>query len=76
MTSYYKISAYNTQAIIVWGDAADAERYVDWLNRDREINAYSATEIPESEWADYEGRDDVMSMCEPYWDDFMADADA
>ncbi|HMM63454.1 MAG TPA: hypothetical protein PKD01_04945 [Mesorhizobium sp.] len=73
MTSFFKIAAYNTQALYFWGSEADAERYVDWLNRNRDINTYSATAIPEAEWGDYEGRDDVLSGEEPGWDDFMSD---
>ena len=72
MTSFYKITAYNTQALYFWGSEADASRYVDWLNRDRDINVYSARSIPEAEWAEYEGRNDVLSGEEYGWDDFMA----
>ena len=75
MPSFYEITAYNTQALYFWGTEANAERYVDWLNRDREINVYSARAIPEADWAEYESRDDVLNGEEAYWDDFM-DADA
>lgn len=75
MTSFFKIAAYNTQALYFWGTEANADRYVEWLNRDREINTYSMQEIPEAEWAEYEGRDDVLNSEEAYWDDFM-DAEA
>ena len=69
---FYAISAYNTQTRYVWAaSAADVGRYVDHLNADREINLYAAKPIPESEWASYEGRSDVLSMDEPGWDDFM-----
>ena len=71
MTSFFKIAAYNTQALYFWGTEEDAERYVDWLNRDREINTYSAQAIPEADWAKYEERDDVLNGTEAYWDDFM-----
>lgn len=71
MNSFFAISAYNTQALYFWGTEADADRYVDWLNRDREINVYSRTAIPQEQWADYENRNDVLSGEEPYWDDFM-----
>lgn len=73
MNSFFQIAAYNTQALYFWGTDADCVRYVDWLNRDRDINVYSHRAIPESEWADYEGRDDVLSGEEPGWDDFMAE---
>ncbi|ETD02882.1 hypothetical protein U717_04120 [Rhodobacter capsulatus R121] len=72
MTSFYKITAYNSQALYFWGTDADVDRYVDWLNRDREINVYAAEAIPEAEWAQYEGRDDVLSGEECGWDDFMS----
>lgn len=73
MTSFFKIVAYNTQALFFWGTEADAERYVDWLNRDRDINVYSVSAIPATEWAEYECRDDVLSGEEPGWDDFMSE---
>lgn len=73
MTSFFKITAYNTQVLYFWGAEGDADRYVDWLNRDREINVYSAQAIPEGQWGDFEGRDDVLSGEEPCWDDFMSD---
>ena len=75
MTSFFKIDAYNTQALYGWGSEENADRYTDWLNRNREINVYSAQAIPEGEWAEYEGRDDVLNGEEAYWDDFM-EADA
>lgn len=72
---FYKITAYNTQACYVWASSpADVERYVDYLNRNKDINLLAAYPIDESEWDEYEGRDDVMSMDEPGWDDFMEDA--
>jgi len=74
MTSYYKISAYNAQALYFWGRDKDADRYVDWLNSNRENNAYSARAIPASDWAQYEGRDDVLSSEDTFWDDFMTEA--
>ena len=66
MTSFFKIAAYNTQALYFWGTEENAERYVDC-----EINTYSAQAIPEAEWSDYEDRDDVLNGTEAYWDDFM-----
>jgi len=71
MKSFFEIAAYNTQALYFWGTEADAARYAGWLNRDREINTYSLREIPEAEWAEYEGRDDVLSGEDACWDDFM-----
>lgn len=72
--SFFKITAYNTQALYFWGAEVDANRYVDWLNRDREINVYSAHPIPETDWPEYQGRDDVLIGTEPAWDAFMGDA--
>ena len=72
MTSFYKITAYNTQALYFWGSEGNADRYTDWLNRNREINAYSAQAIPEGEWAEYENRDDVLNGEDVCWDDFTA----
>lgn len=75
MNSFFKIAAYNEAALYFWGTEANAARYVEWLNRDREVNTYSMDAIPEAEWAEYEGRDDVLNGEEAYWDDFM-DEDA
>lgn len=72
MTSYYKITAHNAQALFFWGTEADADRYVDWLNRNLAINVYAASAIPEDQWPEYEGRDDILSGEEYGWDDFMA----
>jgi hypothetical protein len=74
MTSFFAITAYNTTSLYFWGTDTDAERYVDWLNRDRENNVYSASAIPEDQWSDYEDRDDVLSGEEPHWDDFMTES--
>lgn len=74
MTSFFKITAHNAQEIIFWGADADCARYVDHLNRNRNINVYSMEAIPEAEWSEYEGRDDVLSGEEYGWDNFMAEA--
>lgn len=71
MAAYFEITAYNTQSLYFWGTKDDAGRYVEWLNRNRDINVYHAAAIPEDQWAAYEGRDDILSGDEPYWDDFM-----
>jgi len=76
MTKFFKISAYNTNPVFFWGTSENADRYVHYLNRDRENNVFSATTIPAAEWAEYENRDDVLSGEEPYWDDFMNDDQA
>ena len=49
MLQLFKFSAYNTQAMYGWGDAAEADAYCDHLNRDREINVYSYTEITDED---------------------------
>lgn len=69
---FYEIRAYNAQTLIAWAsDANDVERYVDWLNRSRDIDLYAAREVAEADWPRYERRNDVLSMDEPEWDDFM-----
>lgn len=73
MTSFFKIAAYNAQALYFWGTDADCDRYVDWLNRNREINVYSAAAIPADQWAEMETREDVLSGEEYGWDDFMVE---
>ena len=75
MTSFYKIEAFNTAALYFWGTEEDVDRYVDHLNRNREINVYGYRAIPEDQWEEYEGRDDVMNGEEAGWDDFIVDAE-
>lgn len=75
MLSFFEITAYNTEALYVWGRESRLLRYVEWLNRDRKTNHYTFEAIPESRWSDVECRDDVMSMEEPHWDDFMEEGD-
>lgn len=72
---FYKITAHNTDALYAWSfNAADIQRYVDWLNRDREINVYSAQAVINAdEIAQLETQGDVLNMDEPSWDDFMED---
>lgn len=65
---FYQARAYNQTGITFWAsNPADAVRYIDWLNRDREINVYAAYELGET------GHEDAceMSCDEPHWDDFM-----
>ncbi len=45
----YKFSAYNTQAVYGWGDDREADAYCDYLNKSREINVYSWTEIADED---------------------------
>lgn len=74
---FYKITACNTTSLFAWAsNPADVARWVDWLNRDREVNLHAAHEVPDAEWPEIEKRDDVMSMDEPGWDDFMPDESA
>jgi hypothetical protein len=49
MTTPFKFSAYNSQAIFGWGDEKEAEAYAEHLNRDREINTYSYQEVTDAE---------------------------
>ncbi len=65
---FYKATAYNTQSIVFWAsENSDVDRYIDWLNRDRDVNVYSAEELGEEGFED----DCAFSMDEPDWDDFM-----
>ena len=73
---FYNVTAYNSNALHVWAsNPTDVERYVDWLNRKREINLYAASVAPRDQWAVLETNTEVMSCDEPCWDDFM-DEDA
>lgn len=65
---FYAARAYNSNEIIFWATAsADVEKYVNFLNRDREINVYAAHELGATGYEDV----CVMSCDEPHWDDFM-----
>ncbi len=73
---FYNITAYNSNNLYVWAShSSDVDRYVDWLNRKREINLYAASVAPQDQWAALENNSEVMSCDEAYWDDFM-DEDA
>ena len=58
---WYAISAYNSQATYGYGTAAEADRYVDIRNEDRDINVYSARPLTAAEIADLDldGNPDV-----------------
>lgn len=72
---FYCAIAYNSESLYAWSsNPGNVDRWVEWLNRNRDINVYAAYEVPEDEWDDLEGRDDVLSMDESYWDEFMIDA--
>jgi hypothetical protein len=49
MLKCYQFTAYNSQAVHGWGDEAEAARYADHLNRNREINVYSWREVTDAE---------------------------
>lgn len=49
MLTLYKFTAYNTQAMYGWGDDQEADAYCEHLNRNREINVYSWTEITDED---------------------------
>lgn len=67
---FYQAAAHNAQPLTFWAtNPADADRYIDWLNRKRDINVYAAHELGEA------GHEDecAFSCDEPYWDDFMVE---
>ena len=49
MNKLFKFSAYNSQMQYGWGDETEADTYADHLNRNREINVYSFTEVTDSD---------------------------
>lgn len=68
-----KVSESN--ALFVWSsDESKIEKYIDWLNRNRDINHYYAKEIAETEWAALEERSDLQNFDEVDWDEFMENA--
>ena len=44
MESIYEFSAYNTELIHGFGTESEADQYLKWLNRDREINLFEMSE--------------------------------
>lgn len=75
---YYSITAHNAQSMIAWAsNENDVDRYVDWLNRDREINVYYHAPAKADEITHIEGcgLDGLISMDENNWDDFMGTDD-
>lgn len=40
METTYEFTAYNTEVIYGYGSEIEARLYLDWLNRDREMNQY------------------------------------
>lgn len=41
----WQFSAYNTESIYGYGSRIDADEYLQWLNRDREIDLYEMCEF-------------------------------
>ena len=75
MLTLYKFHAYNTQAMYGWGDDAEAEAYCEFLNRDREINVYSYSEITdEAEIAKHDGNGEGVNLADAIQE--IADNDA
>lgn len=44
METTYEFTAYNTEKIYGYGTENEASLYLDWLNRDKEINLYEMSE--------------------------------
>jgi hypothetical protein len=44
MEGIFEFSAYNSESIYGFGTQAEASLYLDWLNKDREINLYEMAE--------------------------------
>lgn len=65
MLTLYKFAAYNTQAMYGWGDEKEADAYCDFLNRDREINVYSFSEITdEAEIAKHDSNGEGVNLAD------------
>lgn len=65
---FYRISAYNENAIIIWSSSTtNVLKYIEFLNRNREINHYQYEELGQE---GYEDKCD-LSCDEPHWDDFI-----
>lgn len=46
---WFAFTAYNSQALYGYGTAAEADRYCDLINADREINVYGYDELDDAE---------------------------
>lgn len=51
MEKWFIFRAFNTESVHGYGSLQDADRYVDHLNSDREINMYGAYEATADEIA-------------------------
>jgi hypothetical protein len=49
MESMYKLTAYNAEAIYVFGTESEARDYLESLNADREVNHYEYESLSDSE---------------------------
>ena len=49
MGNWHKFTAYNSQAQYGYGTEKEAEKYADFLNRNREINVYGFAVVNEAE---------------------------
>lgn len=67
----YEITARHAKTMYFKGTEDDCDRYVEWLNEDRNTDFYSYDELPQDQWDDFEDHDDLISSEEPGWDDFM-----
>jgi len=48
-SSWWRFRAYNTESRYGYGTPQEADRYCDYLNRDREINHYAAELLDDPE---------------------------
>ncbi len=64
---WYIFTAYNSEALYGCGCESDAEKYCNYLNRDREINCYQYAELSNKDRIDRlnSGMDDSGFDIEP-----------
>lgn len=58
---WYKFAASNETPYFGWGSEAEADRYCDYLNRDRDINCYEVTEVLDAD--EQERLDESTEAC-------------
>jgi hypothetical protein len=49
MNQWYSFAAHNTTAQYGYGSASEADRYADYLNRDRDINCFHAVPLTDED---------------------------
>lgn len=61
METTYKFSAYNTESVYGYGTESEATKYLNWLNKGREINFF---EMEVSSLTDEQADTLAINLCD------------